>query len=69
MGRMKQEKEKTWNTPTNRTIYQWTEDSKTKDGVDTTKQTAWTQTVHNRMRQKEGEIQAYLAYEKGVDKW
>ncbi len=25
MGRMKQEKEKTWSTPTNRTIYQWSE--------------------------------------------
>jgi hypothetical protein len=56
MGRMKQEKEKTWSTPTNRTIYQWSETSKTKDGVDTTKQTAWTQAVRNRMRQKAGEI-------------
>jgi ribonuclease HI len=52
MGRMKQEKEKTWSTPTNRTIYQWSETSKTKGGVDTTKQTAWTQAVRNRMRQK-----------------
>jgi ribonuclease HI len=49
MGRMKQEKEKTWSTPTNRTIYQWSEASKTKDDVDTTKQTAWTQAVRNRM--------------------
>ena len=69
MGRMKQEKEKTWSTPTNRTIYQWSEASKTKDGVDTTKQTAWTQAVRNRMRQKAGEIQAYRAYEKGAEKW
>ena len=69
MGRMKQEKEKTWSTPTNRTIYQWSETSKTKGGVDTTKKTAWTQTVRNRMRQKAGEIQAYRAYEKGADKW
>ena len=69
MGRMKQEKEKTWSTPTNRTIYQWSETSKTKDGVDTTKQTAWTQAVRNRMRQKAGEIQAHHAYEKGVEKW
>jgi hypothetical protein len=29
---MKQEKEKTWISPTNRTIYQWTEASKTKEG-------------------------------------
>jgi ribonuclease HI len=69
MGRMKQEKEKTWSTPTNRTIYQWSETSKTKDGVDTTKQTAWTQAVRNRMRQKAGEIQAYRAYEKGEERW
>jgi ribonuclease HI len=69
MGRMKQEKEKTWNTPTNRTIYQWTEASKNKDGVETTKQTVWTQAVRNRMLQKAGEIQAHRAYEKGVEKW
>jgi ribonuclease HI len=69
MGRMKQEKEKTWSTPTNRTIYQWSEVSKTKDGVGTTKQTAWTQTVRNRMQQKTGEIQAHRAYENGAEKW
>jgi ribonuclease HI len=68
MGRMKQEQEKTWITPTNRTIYQWSESSKTKGVVDTTKQTVWTQTVLNRMRQKTGEIQAYRAYEKGAEK-
>ncbi len=68
MGRMKHEKEKTWSTSTNRTIYQWSETSKTKVDVDTTKQTAWTQAVRNRMRQK-GEIQAYRAYEKGEEKW
>ena len=48
-GRMKQEQEKTWSTPTNRTIYQWSEASTTKSGVHTTKQTAWTQVVRNRM--------------------
>ncbi len=69
MGRMKQEQEKTWSTPTNRTIYQWSEASKTKGGVNTTKQTAWTQAVRNRMRQKAGEIQAYRAYEKRTEKW
>ena len=69
IGRMKQEKEKTWSTPTNRTIYQCSETSKTKDDVDTTKQTVWTQTVRNRMRQKAGEIQAYRDYEKGAEKW
>ncbi len=66
---MKQEQEKTWSTTTNRTIYQWSETSKTKNGVYTTKQTAWTQAVLNKMRQKTGEIQAYRAYEKGTEKW
>ncbi len=56
MGRRKEEEEKTWNTPTNRTIYQWSEVCKTKKGTSTTKQTAWTQSVRNRIRQKSGEI-------------
>jgi hypothetical protein len=68
MGRRKEEQEKTWIKPTNRTIYQWSEDSKTKNGISTFKQTVWTQVVHNRMRQKSGEIQAYHTYEKGVEK-
>jgi hypothetical protein len=29
----------------------------------------WTQTVRNRIHQKTGEIQSYLAYEKGTEKW
>ena len=69
MGRRTEEQEKTWTTPTNRTIYQWSEASKTKNEISTTKQTAWTQAVRNRMRQKSGEIQAYRAYEKGAEKW
>jgi hypothetical protein len=68
-GRMKQEQEKTWSTSTNRTIYQWLETSTTKSGVHTTKQTAWTQAVRNRIRQKAGEIQAYRAYQKATEKW
>ncbi len=69
MGRMKQEQEKTWITPPSWTIYQWSEVSKTKSVINTTKQTTWTQTVRNRIRQKAGEDQAYRAYEKGVEKW
>jgi hypothetical protein len=69
MGRMKQENEKTWSTPTNRTIYQWSEVSKTKGSIETTKQTDWTQAVRNRMRQKAGEIQVHRPYEKGTEKW
>jgi hypothetical protein len=42
--------------------------SKTKKGINITKQTEWTQGVHNRIRQKEGEIQTYREYEKGVEK-
>ncbi len=56
-------------TSTNRTIYQWSETTKTKSDVNTTNQTAWTQAVRNRMRQKAGEIQTYRAYEKGEEKW
>ena len=41
MGRMKEEQEKTWSEPTNRTIYQWSETSKTKTGTLTTKQSEW----------------------------
>ena len=69
MGRRKEEQEMTWNTLTNRTSYQWSEVSKTKKGTSTTKQTAWTQEIRNRMRQKAGEIQAYRAYEKSAGKW
>jgi hypothetical protein len=69
MGRMKKEQAKTWSESTNRIIYQWSEASKTKNGTLTTKQTAWTQAVRNRMRQKTGEIQAYREYEKGAEKW
>jgi hypothetical protein len=50
MGRMKKEQEKIWSESTNRTIYQWSETSKTKNGTLTTKQAAWTQAVRNRMR-------------------
>jgi hypothetical protein len=59
---MKQEQEKTWRTSTNRTMYQRSEVSKTKSDVNTTKQTAWTQAIRNRMRQKAGEIQVYRSY-------
>ena len=69
MGRMKKEREKYWSAPTKRTIYQWSEASKTKNGTLTTKQTAWTQAVRNRMRQKAGEIQAYRAYKMSAEKW
>ena len=69
MGRMKPEQEKTWDEPTTRTIYQWSETSKTKNGVPSIRQSTWTQAVRNRMRQKAGEIQAYQAYEKGAEKW
>jgi hypothetical protein len=68
MGRMKEEQEKTWTEPTNRTIYLWSEVSKIKTGTLTTKQSAWTHAVCNRMRQKAGQIQAYRAFEKGEGK-
>jgi hypothetical protein len=58
----KKSKKKTWSTPTNTTIYQWSEVSKIKNGMSPTKQTEWTQEVRNRMCQQIGEIQAYHTY-------
>ena len=49
MGRLKEDKEKTWSTQTDRTIYQLSEPSKTKKETLITKTSAWTQTVRNRM--------------------
>jgi hypothetical protein len=51
MGRHKAIKEVGWNDPTNSTIYRW------KVGQ-TTRSTAWTNTVRNRFRQKAGEIES-----------
>ena len=69
MGRLKEDKEKTWSTQTDRTIYQWSEPSKTKKGTLITKTSTWTQAVRNRMRQKTGEIQAFRTLERGSEKW
>ena len=52
IGRLKEESEKTWNVQIDRTIYQWSETSKTKKGTLITKTSAWTYHVRNRMRQK-----------------
>ena len=68
-GRMKEEKEKIWSSPTNRTIYLWSESSRTKKGTLITKTSAWTHSVQNRIRQKVGEIQALRSFERGVEKW
>ena len=68
MGRLKEDKEKTWTTQTDRTIYQWSEPSKTKKGTIIAKTSAWTHAVRNRIRQKAGEIQAFTAFERGADK-
>jgi hypothetical protein len=62
IGRHKEIKEVGWNDPTNSTIYQW------KTGQ-TTRSTAWTNTVRNRFRQKAGEIEAFRALEIGTAKW
>jgi ribonuclease HI len=62
MGHRKEIKEVGWNDPTNRTIYQW------KVGQ-TTRSTAWTNTVRNRFRPKAGEIEAFRALEIGTAKW
>jgi hypothetical protein len=62
MGRHKEQKEVTWDSPNSRTIHQWTVGS-------TTRSTTWTNTVRNRFRQKEGEIETFRALEIGVAKW
>ena len=54
MGRMKEEKEKAWNVPTNRTINQWSEVSKTKTETLITKQSAWAH--HESMPHQKGPI-------------
>ena len=69
MDRLKEESEKTENTQTDRTIYQWSEPSKSEKGILITKTSVYTDTVRNRMRQKAGEIQAFRTFERGTEKW
>ena len=53
MGRRKEENEKIWDTQTDRTIYQWSEPSKTKKGTLVTKTSVWTHTVRNECVKKQ----------------
>jgi hypothetical protein len=62
MARRKEQKEVGWNNQTNRTVYQWTAGQHARS-------TTWTNTVRNRFRQKEGEIEAFRALEIGAAKW
>jgi ribonuclease HI len=62
MGRRKEQKEVTWDSPTNRTVYQWTMGPITRS-------TTCTNTVRNRFHQKAGEIEAFRALEIGAAKW
>jgi hypothetical protein len=62
MGRHKEIKETGWNDSTDRTIYRWKVEQITRS-------TTWTNTVRNRFRQKEGEIEVFRALEIGVAKW
>ena len=62
MGRHREQKEVIWDSPTNRTVYQWIVRP-------TTTSSTWTNTVRNRFRQKVGEIEAFRALEIGVVKW
>jgi hypothetical protein len=52
MGRRKEQNEVRWNSPTNRTIYQWAVGQNTRS-------TTWTNTVRNRFHKKAGEIEAF----------
>ena len=69
IARLKEEGGKVWETQTDRTIYQWSEPSKTKEGTLITKTSVWTHAVRNRMWQKAGEIQAFRSLERGAEKW
>jgi hypothetical protein len=62
MGHHKEIKEVGRNDPTDRTIYRW------KVGQ-ITRSTTWTNTVRNRFRQKEGEIEEFRTLEIGESKW
>jgi hypothetical protein len=62
MGHHKEQKEVIWDSPTNRTVYQW-------EVGPITISTTWTNTVRNRFRQKAGEIEAFRALEIGGAKW
>ena len=60
LGRRKEYKETIWADLTNRTVYQWpSKQGKTK----VLKNSVWTDTVLNHIRQKAGEIEAFKALE------
>jgi hypothetical protein len=63
MGRRKEQKKVMWDSPTNRTVYQWT------IGGPIARSTTWTNMVRNRFRQKSGEIEAIRALDIGAAKW
>jgi hypothetical protein len=47
--------------------YQWSEESKTTEGIHTTKTSVWT--IRNRIRQEADEIEVFHALEIGDEKW
>ena len=67
IGHLKEQKEVTWDNPTNRTIYQWSVTSSDKGGP-ITRSTTWTNKVRNPFRQKAGEIEAFRVLEIGTVK-
>jgi len=60
MGRMKPEEEKTWNESTKGTSTSGRRPLRLRmEHLPDVRQSAWTQTVRNRMQQKAGELQTY----------
>ena len=69
MGCLKELQDTTWDDPTDRTIYKWSEPSKSVEAGSTFRTSVWTNTVRNSLRQKAGEIEAFHALEIGATKW
>ena len=59
LGGHKEYKETIWNDSSDRTVYQWSTTSTKHGGVTVLKTSLWTNTVHNYIRQKSGEIESY----------
>ena len=67
--RLKEHKETIWNDSTDRTVNQWPVTSTKHEGTKVLKTSVSTNTVHNYIRQKTGEIEVFKTLQIGVLKW
>jgi hypothetical protein len=65
MGRLKDHDEITWDNPTDRTVYKWTEMSNSRR-CEHNQNIVWTSTVCNKMRRKAGEREVFRTSRNGV---